>query len=839
MGRHRHQKFTDKTLWGRKREIYPQTFEEKVGFDKIRTMLRDGCISELGEERVDQMSFGTKHKFIKEALYRVQEFMQLAQSDEYEFPTQNYYDLRATLGKTKAEGTFIELEELLKLYKTLATAEEIERLFKKEEVQKRFFLLSELASKITSQNQILKSISKIMDKDGVIKDNASPKLAEIRMELSRTTARISKTMNSIVRSAREEGILDQDVNPSIRDGRLVIPVNPAFKRKIKGIVHDESATGKTIFIEPAEIVEANNKIRELENEERREIVKILISITNEIRPEAYNITQSLNILGEFDFIRSKARLATRINATVPEIVEGPLMEWYHAIHPLLFLTLEKQGKKVVPLEIKLNNHQRILLISGPNAGGKSVCLKTVGLLQYMFQCGVPIPMESYSKAGIFNQLYIDIGDEQSIEDDLSTYSSHLKHMKKFAQDSDAETLILIDEFGGGTEPQIGGAIAEALLNRFHKNETYGVITTHYQNLKHFASEHEGIVNAAMLYDRHMMQPLFQLSIGSPGSSFAIEIAKKIGLPEEVMQEATNKVGADYVNMDRYLLEITRDKKYWEQKRDSIRKREKQLERTIEQYEKELSEIKRKQKEIIQDAKQEATHLISSANAQLEATIREIRESEAERERTLEARRKFKEFEQRISLVQEDDTRIDKKLNHIRSVSKKKKRKTDNESPMKEIKVGDLVTLKGQKTVGEVLAISEKEATVAFGMIKSKLNPGLLIRTNKKEKPTALNEKNTYISANTVEGIHQTQINFKQDIDIRGMRADEALQAITYFIDDAILVGATRVRILHGTGTGALREVTRDYLSAIQEVKSYRDEHVQFGGAGITVVEFKK
>ena len=540
---------------------------------------------------------------------QVTEFVGILQEED-NFPAQYFFDVRPSLKRIRVEGMYLDEQELFDLRRSLETIRDIVRFLQKsdddeEEGASPYPCLKRLAGDITVFPQLIAKINCILSPYGKIKDNASTELARIRRELASTMGSISRSLNSILRNAQSEGVVDKDVTPTMRDGRLVIPVAPALKRKIRGIVHDESASGKTVFIEPAEVVEANNRIRELEGDERREIIRILTDFSNQLRPSISDVLLSYEFLAEIDFIRAKALFAEQISGLKPALENKQLLDWTMAVHPLLQLSLAKHGKKVVPLDIELNEKQRILIISGPNAGGKSVCLKTVGLLQYMLQSGLLIPMHERSHAGIFSSIFIDIGDEQSIEDDLSTYSSHLMNMKIMMKNCNEGSLILIDEFGGGTEPQIGGAIAEAVLKRFNQKGTFGVITTHYQNLKHFAEDHEGVVNGAMLYDRHLMQALFQLQIGNPGSSFAVEIARKIGLPEDVIADASDIVGSEYINADKYLQDIVRDKRYWEGKRQTIRQREKHMEDTIARYQAEMDELQKSRKEIIKQAKEEA------------------------------------------------------------------------------------------------------------------------------------------------------------------------------------------------------------------------------------------
>lgn len=828
--------------------IYPHNFEQKIGFDQIRQLLNDKCLSTLGKERVEEMTFSDQFDEVKERLNQVTEFIRIIQEED-NFPAQYFFDVRPSLKRIRIEGMYLDEQELFDLRRSLETIRDIVRFLHKNEEEGEedipYPSLKKLAGDIAVFPQLITKIDSILDKYGKIKDNASSDLSRIRRELNSTMSGISRSLSSILRSAQSEGYVDKDVTPTMRDGRLVIPVAPGLKRKIKGIVHDESASGKTVFIEPAEVVEANNRIRELEGEERREIIRILTAFSATVRPSIPEILQSYEFLAEIDFIRAKSHFAIQTNSIKPSLENKQLLDWTMAVHPLLQLSLAKHDKKVIPLDIELNDKQRILIISGPNAGGKSVCLKTVGLLQYILQCGMLIPLHERSHAGMFGSIFIDIGDEQSIEDDLSTYSSHLTNMKMMIRNANERSLILIDEFGGGTEPQIGGAIAEAVLKRYNDKQTYGVITTHYQNLKHYAEDHEGVVNGAMLYDRHLMQPLFQLQIGNPGSSFAVEIARKIGLPEDVIADASEIVGSEYINADKYLQDIVRDKRYWEGKRQTIRQREKHMENTIARYEEEIEELRKSRKEIIRQAKEEAERMLQESNAKIENTIRTIKEAQAEKEKTRQARQELNDFRQAMeeAATREQDEKIARKMQKLQEKQNRKKEKkqdTTKSAPVitpkvETITVGSTVKIKGQTSVGEVLEISGKNATIAFGSIKTTVKLDRLERSNanpiKKE-----NMKSTFVSSETHDQMYEKKLSFKQDLDVRGMRGDEAIQAVTYFIDDAILVGMDRVRILHGTGTGILRTLIRQYLQTVPGVKHYADEHVQFGGAGITVVD---
>ena len=598
--------------------IYPKNFETKIGFDEIRHWLKGYCLSTLGKEEVDELAFSDDEAIVNEWMEQIREYRRMRQSAE-QMPTNYFFDVRKSIARIRMENTHLEEDELYDLRRSLDTIGAIVTFLNKgndgESDEYDYPALHRLAADVVTFPAIIRRIDSILDKFGKIKDSASMTLAGIRHDMEQTEGSISRTLYTILHAAQRDGLVAQDVAPTMRDGRLVIPVAPGLKRRIKGIVHDESATGKTVFIEPTEVVEANNKVRELEAQERREIIRILTVFSDELRPHVQEVLDSYRFLATIDFIQAKAELAEQMKAFEPQVQQTPLMDWIQAIHPLLQRSLQKQEKKVVPLDIILRGEKtevgdkkkegRLLIISGPNAGGKSVCLKTVGLLQYMVQCGLSIPIGERSSVGLFQNIMIDIGDEQSIADDLSTYSSHLLNMKNMMKQANARTLLLIDEFGGGTEPTIGGAIAEAMLKQFWKKQAFGVITTHYQNLKHFAEDHEGVINGAMLYDRNQMQALFQLSIGQPGSSFAIEIARKTGIPEEVISDASEIVGSDYIQSDKYLQDIVRDKRYWEGKRQTIHQHEKSLEGHIQRYESNLEEIERERKLILQRAKNQA------------------------------------------------------------------------------------------------------------------------------------------------------------------------------------------------------------------------------------------
>ena len=805
--------------------IYPQNIEQKIDFQVIRDGLKGCCMSGLGKERVDAMQWLTHYPAVRDLLARVREMMGVLTDASLAFPHGEIYDLREALSRIRIEGLFMDEAELFSLRKMLDYTAQLERFFVALDKVK-YPILSGMTSQ-TSQTgltiqTIITTIDRILDRYGKMRDNASPELARIRKEISASQGSVSRALNAILRQAQAEGILDKDAAPTMREGRLVLPVPPAYKRKIGGIVHDESATGKTVFIEPQQVVEANNRIRELEGEERRERIRILLEITAQLRPEVPQIMETEIYLGEVDFLRAKALFAIDMHAIVPELSKKPMIDWREAYHPVLLLNFRRQGKTVVPLTISLTNsaasnspserpiggtpsNNRILVISGPNAGGKSVCLKTVAMLQYMLQCGLPVPMSEASTMGFFKQLLIDIGDEQSIEDDLSTYSSHLRNMKHFVRYANAHTLLLIDEFGTGTEPMIGGAIAEAVLSQLNEQGAFGVVTTHYSNLKHLAERTEGIINGAMLYDRGQLKPLFQLSIGQAGSSFAVEIARQIGLPETIIQRATDIVGEEHIDYDKHLQDIARDKRYWENKRQNIRQREKHLEEKIAHYEEQLAGIKAKKRAIIEEANAEAADLLRKSNATIERTIREIKEAKAEKKATQAARQKVETLKTKVE----------------NQASKSSKSSTTSAAS---------ATSKSSSKPNQVLRdLSDLKILTK--------NPARLIQESNTPKPKM-------VSSNVSDELRRRKLSFKRELDIRGLRVDEALEAVIAYIDDALMVNAEQVSILHGTGTGALKQVVRDYLAerqkSMRRLKSgdinFHDGDPDRGGAGITVVE---
>ena len=780
---------------------------------------------------------------------QVQEFCTILNSDN-EFPIDHYHDVTPYLKKLRVSGTYLELSELFDLKRSLEAIFSVFRFLKKLNDEEYPFL-KELLKDLLLHPMLLEKIEMVINKNGRIRDNASPGLKQVRSDIFSKQAAVTSRMNQILKSAQGEGIVEKEVSLTLRNGRLVIPITAAKKRSIKGFVHDESATGKTAYVEPAEIFETNNEIRELEYAEQREILKVLHEISEFIRPYADDLLHTYGFLGIVDFIRAKARLALRLDAGRPTIKETPMLEWKQSRHPLLYLYFKEEKKKVVPLSIELNPENRILLISGPNAGGKSVCLKTVGLVQYMFQCGLLVPMHDSSQVGIFQNIFIDIGDEQSIDNDLSTYSSHLVNMKNFLKNTNKNSLVLIDEFGVGTEPLLGGAIAESILDDLNKSETFGVITTHYTNLKHFAAQSNGIVNGAMLYDQNRMQPLFQLQIGKPGSSFAFEIARKIGLPEDLLKAAEEKIGKDQVGFDKMLKEVSRDKRYWETKRKKIRQDEKRLDTILEGLEDEIKRSKKDRKKIIHEAKEEANQLLAGANKMIENTIRIIRESQAKREATQKARKEMEAFKTKFEKeMQGKEKSMGKKIDEFQQKEKKIRQKfpkkvdqeVSEQKRLKNIKstitLGDKVVLKDSETAGEVVELNDKEYIVAFGNLMTSIAKNKVEKiSNKQYRDFTRGQEKSTVSLGL--NLHDKRINFKQSIDLRGMRVDEAMPKVYEYIDECISLDEREVKILHGTGNGTLRKFVREYLRTVDLISWFGDEHIEFGGAGITVVRFDR
>ena len=796
---------------------YPQNIEQKIDFHVIRDCLKGFCSSPLGKERVDEMSWVNHFDTVKDRLAHLREMMSVLADSSLSFPQGDIYDLREALSRIRIEGLYMDETELFSLRKMLDYVAQLQRFFTSLDPQRYPLLSNPINSQLSTFNSLttlVVSIDRIIDRYGKMKDSASPELARIRKDIAQSQGSVSRALNAILRQAQAEGLLDKDVSPTMREGRLVLPVPPAYKRKIGGIVHDESATGKTVFIEPQQVVEANNRIRELEGEERRERMRILLEMTEYIRPEIPKILASEQFLADVDFLRAKALFAADIEAIVPEVHNKPMLDWREARHPILLLNFRKQGREVVPLSIRLTDN-RILVISGPNAGGKSVCLKTVALLQYMLQCGLAVPLSEASEMGFFEKLLLDIGDEQSIEDDLSTYSSHLRNMKHFVRYANARTLLLIDEFGTGTEPLIGGAIAEAVLTQLNEQKAYGVITTHYTNLKHLAERSKGIINGAMLYDRGQLKPLFQLSIGQAGSSFAVEIARQIGLPEQIILRATDIVGEEHIDYDKQLQDIARDKRYWENKRQNIRQKEKHLEEKIAHYEEQMAGIKAKKRAIIEEANQQAADLLKKSNATIERTIREIKQAKAEKQATIKAREKVANLKSQLEQSTASTTSTARTARTARTVGTSGTASTVGTSGKRQARV--------LRDLSDLRFIT----TATAGTVR-----------------TVGTTSTAHRSSSVADELRRRKLSFSRELDIRGLRVDEALEVLIAYIDDALMVNAEMVTILHGTGTGALKQVVRDYLAERQKTMRklhsgdmhFHDGDPDRGGAGITVVE---
>ena len=830
--------------------IYPANFESKIGFDRIRALIAERCNTEAARAKLDEHRFSSRREVVENRIASADEMRTIIQM-EHEFPNEEFCDLTALIAKVRVEGTFLDLEEAVLLARALRQVDAISRFIRSRE-RAVYPTLHRLTEDVISLEAIANHIDSLIDRFGQMRDSASDELYCIRRAIREREGQASKRLQQVLQAAKSAGIVEADATLSIRDGRAVIPVSAGNKRKLNGFVQGESATGKTVFIEPVEVVELNNELRELEYAERREIVRILSELTDRIRPEIDTIEASADYLATIDMLRAKGRFAAENGCVRPIVSLDGRMELRTARHPLLAIALAKEKKSVVPLDMVLNGEKRILVISGPNAGGKSVCLKTVGLLQYMFQCGFPIPCGENSELPLFESIFIDIGDEQSIDNDLSTYSSHLMNMKNMLSGASSRTLVLIDEFGTGTEPIMGGAIAEAILEQLVERGTYGVITTHYSNIKYFASNHEGVENGAMMFDVQNIRPLFRLEMGKPGSSFAVEIARKIGLPEQIIRTASEKAGSDHINIERQLREIARDRRYWEQKRDRIRIADRKVEELETSYAEQLSRIKAERQQIIREAKEEAQRLIADANRQIENTIRTIRESQAEKELTRLARKELDDVRERTARDEaaeaERSARVDREMERIerRRQRREERKAAGGKSESAEvvekqiprvIEVGTKVRIKNQDGVGEVQEVKGKKATVAFGHILTTVALDRLEAVSNAEykRQTRPTTARTVVSVD----VSQRKLNFKDNIDVRGMRAVDALEAVQSFIDDAIMVGIGSVSILHGKGTGALKEEIRRYLRTVPDVATAADEHADRGGAGITIVTFRQ
>lgn len=819
--------------------------ESKIGFDRIQMQVAALCTTDGGRAKLLAERFSSTAEVVSSRL-RLADQMRLVLTLESGFPGGEYTDITGIVKKAAVDGGFLDVGEIVILKSALDTVIELVKFFEARD-DETYPDLKRLTNGVEGYPEISNRVDMIVDRFGAVRDNASPALAEIRQSIHGLEGKATRQLNRILAQAQSDGIVDPDTAISIRDGRAVIPVAAVNKRKIKGFIHDESASGRTYYIEPVEVVEINNELRELEYAERREVIRILTEFTQWIRPDLDGISRSGDYVTTIDMIRAKARFAITNGCIMPLISDDGTLELRKARHPLLAQTLKKENKEIVPLDITLTRKKHILIISGPNAGGKSVVLKTVGLLQWMFQSGLLIPALENSQLPLFDGIFIDIGDEQSIDNDLSTYSSHLLNMKEMLREAGNKSLVLIDEFGTGTEPVLGGAIAEAMLEKLESKGCYGVITTHYSNLKYYAGNSQGTANGAMAFDVQNIRPLFRLEMGKPGSSFAIEIARKIGLPEDIIRSASEKAGSEHVSIEKQLREIARDKRYWEQKRDRIRIADRKVEELEQRYAEQLATIKEQRAAIIKQAKAEAEKITAEANKQIENTIKVIRESQADKELTRLARKEIDDFRETLAGEEGEDpeakARIEREMEKI--AQRQKRRAEKKEQPKERLVVsappapkvpvvGSKVRMEGQNVVGEVQGIKGKKATVAFGQILTTVPLERLTVASNSEFRSQVRSKTATINVST--DVSERKLRFRQNIDVRGMRAADALEKVEDFVDDAIMVGATDLRILHGKGTGALKEEIRRYLRTINVVSSIADEHVDQGGAGITVVK---
>ncbi|MCQ2136273.1 MAG: Smr/MutS family protein [Bacteroidales bacterium] len=836
--------------------------EAKLGFDRVRAAIADKCSTSYAVERVENEKFSTMAREIRRRLLLTDE-MRLILMFEDSFPSAGFVDCLDFLKRLSKQGNYIDLISLGKLRTMLETIQKVASFFSqiKDGVYPN---LKRMASSVMLFPEVRRRIDSILDRYGAVKDTASDTLYDIRKSLRDKETALSRRAAAILRKAQEEGLVDSDASVTMRDGKMLIPVPAASKRRIPGFIYDESASGKTAFVEPAEIVELDNEISELRFAEGREILRILVEFSDFMRPYVPELIDAAKFLGEVDFIMAKAQVALDYIAGMPVISENGEMNLRKARHPLLEKALRKEGREIVPLTVTLTPSKHILLISGPNAGGKSVCLKTVGLLQYMFQWGMLIPTSETSELPVFDRILVDIGDDQSLDNDLSTYSSFLSNMKEMVEVADSKTLVLIDEFGSGTEPAAGGAIAEAILAKLDGSGSYGVITTHYTNLKLYASADRGVINGAMMFDVKNIAPMFKLEMGLPGNSFAFELARKMGLPDDIIKDAEARAGENYVDMERNLRRIARNRKALDEKLERIRVTDKTLENITDKYQKELKDIKQLRKEIIDQAHKEATEIIAGANRQVEKTIRDIKESQAQKESTQEARRELQGFLGAFAARKESEQKakddyIEKKIQQLdqrkeRQRQRKQQKATEAQAEQAQreleerqreenfrnspLKVGEKVRIKSNGMVGEVLRVSPKAVQVAVGSIVSKLPCDKVERITSNEYRAANKEQTKTVSKIKIDSsLSERKLSFKPELDIRGERVADALEKVMRYTDDAIMLGISSVRIIHGKGTGALRDEVQKFLRSTPGVASVADEHIQFGGTGVTIVTF--
>lgn len=801
--------------------LYPENIEQKIGFDTVRKLLAEACISPLGRSFVEKVRFSENFELIDKLIRQTDEMKQILEQGEG-FPAQNYIDTTPSLRKAEIEGMALSKEEFFDIKTSLSTIKQCLTFFEKQE-EGSFPILSGYAETIKVEKQILLAIDAIIDDRGLVRENASVELQQIRRRLVAAQSSVRRTLDSVLKSAKQSGWVSDEVSLTIRNGRMVIPLAAEHKRKIKGFIHDESSTGQTIFIEPADVLESNNEIRGLEYEEIREIHRILVQLTTVLRPYLPDLNKAYQFLGLMDFVRAKAKLALAMKASKPAFKKEQVIKWDNARHPLLYLSFQKQQKNIIPLNLELNNKQRILVISGPNAGGKSVALKTLGLIQYMFQCGLLVPVDESSTIGIFQNLFIDIGDEQSLENDLSTYSSHLTNMRQFLIRSNKRTLFLIDEFGTGTEPGLGGAIAEAILEDLTASGAFGVVNTHYTNLKILANRTPGLVNGAMRFDGHLLEPLYELETGKPGSSFAFEIARKIGLPDKIIERAKEKLGTQQVNFEKLLKELEIEKRVFSEKNIEAGIKERKLSQQLAEYTALKTQLENTQKQLLNQAKQKAKLLIEETNQRIENTIREIKEKKAEKQVTKEVRENLKEFASKELQIQKTETPAS----------------TDPEweKAEGEIVPGVYVRIKNQTTIGQVLTVKGKEAEISIGDLKSTIKISRLEKVSSKIFKEATGEKKLRSGTGGLN-LNEKHMQFSFNLDIRGKRGDEAITEVDRLINDAMMLGYEELRIVHGKGDGILRTLIRNHLKGYPQVVGFQDEHPDRGGAGVTIVRMK-
>lgn len=816
--------------------FYPANFEEKIGFDQIRQLLSSHCISEMGRNEVESIHYSAELSEIEHNLLKTNEFKNVLLFDD-PFPAQDYNNLLPVLARISIDGTYIELDELADLRNLIRAVVNAVVYFRARHDDGKYPNLWAICENIQLEKELLGAINRILDPKGNLRDDASEELKRIKTSIIRISNEADKRIRKLLATAKQEGYVKEDAEMTVRNGRLCIPVQAQFKRRLQGFIHDESATGQTVFIEPTEVFSANNELKDLLNAEKREIIKILTEISNEIRTCIPNLRDYHRFIGQIDFLRAKAKFAIDINAGMPHLLNSPTVHFHKAVHPLLFLKFKDLDKNVQPLDLELMPKQRILIISGPNAGGKSVCLKTIGLLQYMMQCGLLVPADETSEMSVFSDFFIDMGDEQSIENDLSTYSSHLRNLKVMLENLNDRSLFLIDEFGSGTEPTLGAAMAEAALEAFYASNAFGVVTTHYGNLKMFPDHYPESVNGAMLFDTNLLRPLYMLKVGNPGSSFTYEIAKQIGFPQEIIDHAIEKSGTAQIDYERKLEEIEIAKLEIDEKLKMVRSADDQLAKMIAEYGEKFGELDKHRKDILQKAKNQATAIIDSANKVVEKTIREIKEAKAEPTKTRAIRKEAERVKEKLR--EEIDT-FEKQEGPKPAVPlkyAKPMQKTGAAKPVEDptIHVGDSVFMVDIQTVGEVMSINGNDVTVSFNSVTFRTNLKKLTKISKKEAKD-VQRHGVRMNGGTLSEVMNKKVSaFQTTLDIRGVRAEESISILDEYLDEAVLLSIHQVRILHGKGNGILRNVVRQQLAKRKEVISFCDEDIQLGGYGVTVV----